>query len=70
MARAIGSEDFDPVDFYTAVLADDRIVVLSDQKVYPATVIKDINKTLADIAEELARTAWMPRKKRPKARSP
>ena len=52
--REIGSEDFDCVDFNAAVLADDRTIVLSDQKVYQAGVVKEIDKALAEIAEELA----------------
>lgn len=52
--REIGSEDFDPADFYTQVTADDRLVVLSDQKVYPADSLKDFQKSIADMAEALA----------------
>ena len=58
--RAIGSVDFDPVDFYTTVLEDDRVVVLSDQKFYPATVIKDIKKAIVEIADELAELPMEP----------
>lgn len=47
-------EDFDAVDFYDAVVMDDRLVMLSDQRVYPASAVKDFTKTLAELAEELA----------------
>lgn len=52
--RALG-EDFDAIDFYTDVLADDRIIVLSDQKIYPAKAQKDFEKILAKIADELSK---------------
>lgn len=51
--RELG-EDLDPVDFYCAVLADERMLVLSDQKIYPASAKKEFTKTLAKIAGELA----------------
>lgn len=47
-------DDFDPVEFYSKVLADDRLLVLSDQKVYSSAVVKDFTKTIAKIAEEVA----------------
>lgn len=52
--RVLG-EDFDAIDFYTDVLSDDRIIVLSDQKIYPAKAQKDFEKTLAKIADELSK---------------
>lgn len=51
--RALG-EDFDPVDFYCAVVDDERVLILSDQRAYPADAVKGFTKTLAKIAEELA----------------
>jgi len=50
--RGIG-EDFDPMDFYSAVLQGEHTLLLSDQNVYPASVVKDFTNTLAKIAEEL-----------------
>lgn len=52
--REIGSEDFDPADFYAQVMADERLIVLSDQKVYSADVAKDFQKAIAEMAQELA----------------
>lgn len=46
--------DFDPVEFYTDLVASDEVLVLSDQRVYPASAAKQFAKTLAEIAEELA----------------
>ncbi len=51
--RVLG-EDFDAADFYTQIAEDDRIVILSDQKAYSANTLKEFDKTLAKIAEELA----------------
>ncbi|MCX6343768.1 MAG: hypothetical protein NT018_01690 [Armatimonadetes bacterium] len=52
--RALG-EDFDAVDFYAKVIADERIMVLSDQKVYPASAAKGFAKTIAKLADELSK---------------
>lgn len=46
--------DFDPVEFYTDLVASGEVIVLSDQMVYPASAAKQFSKTLAEIAEELA----------------
>ena len=51
--RELG-EDFDAVDFYSQVLSNERLLIMSDQKVYSADVVKDFNKALAEIAAELA----------------
>lgn len=51
--RELG-EDFDAVDFYSQVLTDDRIVLLSDQRAYPADAVKDWTGALKQTAEELA----------------
>ncbi|MHB9037711.1 MAG: hypothetical protein ACYC64_13700 [Armatimonadota bacterium] len=47
-------EYFDAVDFYCDVLSDDRVLVMSDQKVYAADAVNEFHKTLAEIAGELA----------------
>lgn len=57
--REIGA-DFDPVEFYSQVLTDDRTMILSDQKVYPADAVKEFRKTLGKIAEELAELPMEP----------
>ncbi|MCE5313490.1 MAG: hypothetical protein ABFD49_01795 [Armatimonadota bacterium] len=51
--RELG-DDFDPIDFYCDVLADERVMVLSDQKLYSAGTVKEFTKTLAAMAAELA----------------
>lgn len=51
--RALG-DDYDPIDFYTQVMEDDRILVLSNQKLYPAGAVKDWTKAIGKMAEELA----------------
>lgn len=51
--RALG-DDYDPIDFYTQVMNDDRVVVLSNQKLYPSSAVKDWTKVLGKMAEELA----------------
>ena len=51
--RSLG-EDFDPVDFYAALVSGHQVVLLSDQKVYPATSEKDFVTELGKLAEELA----------------
>ena len=51
--RELG-EDFDAVDFYSQILADDRIVLLSDQRAYPADAVKDWTGALKQMADELA----------------
>jgi len=52
--RSLG-EDFDPVDFYSALVSGHQVVLLSDQKVYPATAEKDFVSELGKLAEELAK---------------
>ncbi|MGB9619037.1 MAG: hypothetical protein ACPL7K_01340, partial [Armatimonadota bacterium] len=47
-------EDYDPVDFYSAIYDGDQILLLSDQNVYPASAVKEFESTLAKMAEELA----------------
>jgi len=47
-------EDYDPVDFYSALLEDDRIVILSDQRAYPAGAVKKWTEVLKAQADELA----------------
>ena len=51
--RELG-EDFDAVDFYSQVLSDERLLIMSDQKVYSASTAKDFNKVLDELAAELA----------------
>ncbi len=51
--RELG-EDFDAAEFYTQVLEDDRIVLLSDQRAYPADAVKEWTGALKAMAEELA----------------
>ncbi|MCE5199987.1 MAG: hypothetical protein ABFD54_18260 [Armatimonadota bacterium] len=51
--REIGY-DFDPADFYQQVINDERVVVLSDQKLYPADAVKGWTSELAKMSEELA----------------
>lgn len=51
--RSLG-EDFDPVDFYAALVSGSEVLLLSDQKVYPASSEKDFVGTLGKIAEEMA----------------
>ena len=50
--RSIG-EDFDPVDFYSQIIASDKVLILSNQSGYPAAVANDFISTLRKIAEEL-----------------
>lgn len=57
--REIG-EDFEPVEFYARVVTDERIVVLSDQKAYPASAVQDFTKTLATLADELSKLPMEP----------
>lgn len=47
-------EDFDPIDFYASLVSGDQILLLSDQKAYPATVEKAFIETLGKLAEEVA----------------
>jgi hypothetical protein len=47
-------EDFEPIDFYAQLVSGDQILLLSDQKAYPATVEKDFIATLGKLAEEVA----------------
>jgi len=47
-------EDFDPIDFYAQLVSGDQILLLSDQKAYPASVEKEFVDTLGKIAEEVA----------------
>jgi len=51
--RSMG-EDFDPVEFYQAILAEDDLLVLSDQNVYHCSALKEWDKTLVKLAEEVA----------------
>lgn len=51
--REIG-DDFDPVDFYTQIASDDRLLLMSDQKAYPADAVKDFTETLKTLADEVA----------------
>jgi len=51
--RELG-EDFDASDFYSQVLSDDRIILLSDQRAYPASIAKEWTGALKAMAEELA----------------
>jgi len=51
--RSIG-EDFEPVEFYSQIIGDERMMVLSDQKVYAADSVGDFTKALSAIAGELA----------------
>lgn len=51
--REIG-EDFDPAEFYSCVASDDRILLLSDQRAYPADAAKDFQKALGSMAQEMA----------------
>ena len=53
-------EDFDPADFYCRIIADDRMLVLSDQKVYPAADAKVFVNTIATMAEQLAKLPLEP----------
>ncbi len=50
--RGLG-DDLDPVEFYSAVLGDERLLILSDQKVYPAQVRDDMNKALGEMAVDI-----------------
>lgn len=54
MAWRALKDDFEPVDFYSAVISDERIVTLSDQRGRPASVVEDYTKTLVAMADELA----------------
>lgn len=47
-------DDFDPIDFYAALVSGDEILILSDQKAYPAAAAKDFVATLGKLAEEVA----------------
>ncbi len=47
-------EDFDPMDFYAQLVSGDQILLLSDQKAYPASIEKDFVATLGKLAEEVA----------------
>jgi len=47
-------EDFDPMDFYAQLVSGDQILLLSDQKAYPATMEKDFLATLGKLAAEVA----------------
>ena len=47
-------EDFDPIDFYAQLVSGDQILLLSDQRVYPATAEKDFLATLVKLAQEVA----------------
>ena len=51
--RSLG-EDFDAVDFYSQLVSSSDVLLLSDQKVYPASSEKDFVATLGKIAEEMA----------------
>ena len=51
--RSLG-EDFYPVDFYSQLVSSSDVLLLSDQKVYPASSEKDFVAALGKIAEELA----------------
>jgi len=48
-------DEFDPMDFYLQVVESDKLIVLSNQAVYPALAIDEFLKSLATIAEELAK---------------
>lgn len=51
--RKLG-DDFDPVDFYSQLVHDERILLLADQKAYPASITKDFTKIIEKMAEEVA----------------
>ncbi|MDH7601809.1 MAG: hypothetical protein QHI38_06650 [Armatimonadota bacterium] len=51
--RALG-EDYDPGLFYEALLNNSKVVVLSDQTVYPHSAVKAFTSFLGQLAEELA----------------
>lgn len=48
------AEDFDPIDFYSALVSGEEILLLSDQKAYAATAATDFTATLGKLAEEVA----------------
>ncbi len=52
--REVG-EDFEPGDFYSKIVRDERMLVLSDQRVYPAEEVKDFEKALGKMAQEIAK---------------
>ncbi len=51
--RALG-EDYDPGEFYEALLDNSKVIVLSDQIVYSFSAVKTFKKLLVQLAEELA----------------
>lgn len=51
--RSLG-EDFDAIDFYNAVLTDDRLMILSDQRVYLGEIVEDVNRAITKMSDELA----------------
>ncbi len=51
--RSLGT-DFQPIDFYAQLVSGDQILLLSDQKAYPAGVEKDFLAALGELAEEVA----------------
>lgn len=53
-------EDFEPVDFYSQLVSGSDVLLLSDQKVYPASEEKDFIATLKTIADEIAATPMGP----------
>ena len=57
--REIG-EDFEPAGFYSRIMADERMLVLSDQKVYAAGTGKIFARAVGKMAEELAKLPLEP----------
>lgn len=47
-------EDFDPIDFYAQLVSGDQILLLSDQRAYPASARNDFVAALGKLAEEVA----------------
>lgn len=48
-------EDFYAEEFYSSVVGNKDILVLSDQKAYPASILKDITKSIEKMADELSK---------------
>jgi hypothetical protein len=51
--RELG-EDFDPIDFFSALVDSENLMLLSDLALRPASIAKDYDAALAELAEEIA----------------
>lgn len=51
--RSLG-DDFDPIDFYNAIINDSSLIVLSDQRVYPGEMADGFCNAIAKMSDELA----------------